>query len=729
MRAVQLFLIVGTTVLPSTISPGAVWAGVIINEVFYNAPNDLDDLQWIELYNDADASVDLGGWTLDDGKIFTFPKSTTIGAREYVVVALDPERFREFYDSEAMGPLERPLDRGGERIEISDATGRRLDVARYKDDEPWPVSPDGYTASLERICPSASGDVPENWAASPLSSVDTKPNGTPGKQNTAHWSTLPAAIEIQSSTPDDLAPEESLAVEAEVRGADLREVKVLYRVVTAGVEGEEKALPMKRDSATGRYHATIPGQKNGALVRYRLQAIAENGASRFLPAENDLRPTFSLYVHDAWESSRVPIGLILRNDADRKRAEREREENSQRRDDRRRDDRFRGRGPRPNFAAFRRGGPTSVPRPPRGTSTFVYVSAETGECTVLDYIHTVTRVGDRGFRVFFHKDRPLDGMRSLNVIFEGSEWSLLAESLAYDLYRRAGVPAPRTQFVRLSVDDRRVGYHLAVERINKSFLRRNEIYEDGDLFKIRWMGRDIVGRHQKRTNKQTGHDGLLAIIDKLEKSSGEEQWRVIRENFNVDQVASYFAVNTVLSHWDGFFNNHFPYHDTKRGKWELYPWDQDKTWGYYDGLPDDQVFFDMPITFGMEGDRPPSRGDNNSGRGFRRGPRWWRPGGEFSRPLLANPRLRRIFLDRTGEILKTVYTEDVYFPLMDSMAEGIEEEVKLRAEATGRNVEDAMKELERNVGLLKMHLTKRRQFLLEQLEPTKGSNAGKDDGE
>jgi hypothetical protein len=69
----------------------------------------------------------------------------------------------------------------------------------------------------------------------------------------------------------------------------------------------------------------------------------------------------------------------------------------------------------------------------------------------------------------------------------------------------------------------------------------------------------------------------------------------------VDQVATYFAVNTVLSHWDGFFNNYFAYRDPKRGKWILVPWDQDKTWGYYAGLPDDRVFFDMPLTFGMEG--------------------------------------------------------------------------------------------------------------------------------
>jgi hypothetical protein len=34
---------------------------------------------------------------------------------------------------------------------------------------------------------------------------------------------------------------------------------------------------------------------------------------------------------------------------------------------------------------------------------------------------------------------------------------------------------------------------------------------------------------------------------------------VIQDNFNVNQVATYFAVNMVLSHWDGYFNNYFTY--------------------------------------------------------------------------------------------------------------------------------------------------------------------------
>jgi hypothetical protein len=277
------------------------------------------------------------------------------------------------------------------------------------------------------------------------------------------------------------------------------------------------------------------------------------------------------------------------------------------------------------------------------------------------------------------------------------------------------------------VDGKLAGHHLMIERPNRSFLRRNKIDDGGNLYKVLWMGRDVIGQHEKRTNERGNHDDLLAVIDRLSKTAGDPdaQWKVIQEKFDVEQVATYFAVNAVLSHWDGFFNNYFPYHDTKRGKWMMIPWDQDKTSGYYDGLPDDQVFFDMPLTYGMEGDRPPgAQGDAGPGRGRggfgggrgRGGGNWWRPGGHFSRPLLANPHFRKVFLAKTRDVLERVYTPEVFFPLIDQTAARLGPDAAIRAKVRGEDDAAGARLLARDAQLLKDHLTKRRQFLLGQEE-------------
>lgn len=698
------------------VAPCASSAKVVINEVFYNAPDDFDDVQWVELHNTSEQAADLSGWTIDDGKLFTFPPQTTLGPEGYLVVALSPDRFTEFYQDRAHGPFKRPLKRGGEKLELKDGSGKVVDVARYRDRAPWPVSADGYSASLERISPSAGGDSADNWAGSPLPPTP-KPSGTPGKRNANFSPTLPPVV-TPGAMPTDLAPATPLRVEATAGGA--KELTLLYRVVAGGSEGEESAVAMSKQ-ADGRFAGEIPGQAAGSLVRYRVKAVGEDGVVRFGPAEHDLRPTLSAYVHEKWDAANIPLGLVIRGGPDKPAANpvqgggpgfggRGGGPGGMRG--------MGGRGPRPNFGGF--GPRQETPRPPRGASAFVYADPKSGKATVFDHISTVPRNNERGFKIFFHKDHTLDGMASVNLAFEGSEWSLMAEALAYDVYRRAGSPAPLTEFVRVWVDDKLSGHHLMVERPNRSFLRRNKIDDGGNLYKVLWMGRDVVGQHDKRTNEQGNHDDLLALIDQLARTADDPdaQWKLIQEKFDVEQVATYFAVNTVLSHWDGFFNNYFPYHDTKRGKWMMFPWDQDKTSGYYDGLPDDQVFFDMPLTFGMEGDRPPGAGGGRGGffGGGGGGRSWWRPGGSFSRPLLANPHFRKVFLARTRDVLERVYTPDTYFPVIDQMVSRLGPDAALRAKLRGEDESAGARLLARDAQLLKDHLTKRRQFLLQQKE-------------
>jgi hypothetical protein len=70
-----VLLLLGLTSLTKTM------AGVVINEIFYNAPDDQDNLQWVELYNPRDEASSIAGWTLDKGKLFTFPPGTIVPQR------------------------------------------------------------------------------------------------------------------------------------------------------------------------------------------------------------------------------------------------------------------------------------------------------------------------------------------------------------------------------------------------------------------------------------------------------------------------------------------------------------------------------------------------------------------------------------------------------------------------------------------------------------------------
>ena len=208
--------------------------------------------------------------------------------------------------------------------------------------------------------------------------------------------------------------------------------------------------------------------------------------------------------------------------------------------------------------------PSPKPPPePRGKSAFVYVSPA-GNYALYDYIHVTFRPG--GYKVRFHKDVPLSlsphGNReflTINLVSEPSLRFLLTESLAYELYRRAGVPAPLTEYVRVFVDDRLLGYHLLIEQPNRTFLSRNGRNDSGNLYKLIWYEHGVVGQYEKKTNRNTGHDDIVALVEALEKTEGEQQWQLIKRHFNVEEAINHFAVNMCLSNWDGFFNNYFTF--------------------------------------------------------------------------------------------------------------------------------------------------------------------------
>src|SRR5262249_52013355 len=144
----------------------SVRARVVINEIFYHPPNDAEDLEYVELYNTSEQPVDLSGWKFVRGIKLQFPQGTSIGPRGYVVVGRNRDRLKEVFGVEALATFDQSLKNSGERIDLVNASGETIDNVKYSKTLPWPTSADGYSASLERISPSAPSKLAQNWAAS-----------------------------------------------------------------------------------------------------------------------------------------------------------------------------------------------------------------------------------------------------------------------------------------------------------------------------------------------------------------------------------------------------------------------------------------------------------------------------------------------------------------------------------------------------------------------------------
>ncbi len=395
---------------------------------------------------------------------------------------------------------------------------------------------------------------------------------------------------------------------------------------------------------------------------------------------------------------------------------------------------FRG---RPGF-----GRPTqAVNVPPQGKAALIYRDPEEGGIQFFDFINIISRKS--GYKVRLQKDEPLNGMTTLNVLYERGDASTINEAMAYPVYRDVGNATVGSGLVRLLMNGKVAGYHLWFEQPNGNFFRRNGIDADGNLYKVIWQNSnrpsaftpesempergDIASRYEKMSHPHEGYADLVGLVEALEKAQGDDAatWRVIEQHFDVDQVINYYAVNLLLSHWDGFFNNYFLYHDSKgSGKWMLFPWDQDSTWSLRGGSPDS--LSRMPLNFGGEGARPPGAEESprSEGRrsrfggfgGFGRGGfGWWRDGDMISKPLIGNPTFFARYKARLRKLVQETFTPDSLEPKLEWLNSAVRSEALLRAQTHGGDENSAGREFDEVVSTLSEHLEKRRAFLLSEL--------------
>jgi hypothetical protein len=666
----------------------AVAGPVVLNEIHYHPPDDQEALQWIELHNSAKTPVDLADWKFSKGIELKFEAGTTLPAAGFGVVVRDRNAFRARYGADVpiLAEFKGRLKRGGERLQLLDATGNVADSVKFGDRDPWPLAPDGYGATLERIRAADPGDEPANWAPSRWGSKQVG-GGSPGRANdSASDQPTPRVSDLKweswvRATPNRV--EWKFAGDANVSAA-------ILKYVVVGPEGAGAEKSVAAQSAGGAWAATIPAAGDLRVVRFWVETRDASGRICRWPSTNEVRPALS-YL--SWkEPVRGTIGQLHLWDGGRVEPS----------------------GQLVQYGPARRK-VAGLPKA-RGLATGIYLpaaDATNAAPELRDFVRISARKG--GWKVRFLKDAPLAGVRTANVIFEDKARFVLSEHLSYELFRRSKVMTPHSELVRWVHNGQSEGYHLMVEQPNTAFLSRRDRDTSGNLYKLLWYGQGLVGQHEKKNNPTTGHVDLKAVVQVLSGKGGRLTWEAVEQNFAVDPCVDYFVVSQCIQNWDGYFNNYFVYHAPgAQGRWELIPWDEDKTWGDYDGASARYDWFGLPLTYGMNGDEPPSGGGNWGGGGFGPG-MWWRPGGWFSGPLLAQPEFRARYLKRLKEFIETEFTEAKMRLIIDDLAKRLEPEVRHRAEIRGSTAESLLRQFRGDMDSFRRQVTGRRAFLLKEL--------------
>ena len=169
---------------------------IVISEIMYNAPEGgADSLEYIEIYNSSQDSIQLEGFSFSEGVEFVFP-DTIFHPNSFIVVAVNEQAMMNTFGVPTLQWTDGALSNGGEDISIIDTAGTELDYVDFSPDAPWPGFSEGANgggASIEFCLDTEDNTDPVNWKASTVASGDTINGlilrGTPGMANSATCTT------------------------------------------------------------------------------------------------------------------------------------------------------------------------------------------------------------------------------------------------------------------------------------------------------------------------------------------------------------------------------------------------------------------------------------------------------------------------------------------------------------------------------------------------------------
>lgn len=182
--------------------------------------------------------------------------------------------------------------------------------------------------------------------------------------------------------------------------------------------------------------------------------------------------------------------------------------------------------------------------------------------------------------------------------------SFVAEQLVYEVYRAAGIPVARTALARVTVNGEPFGLYVMRETYKERWLAQYFNDPSGNLYENPGGRPDT--ELEPRTNKDRNDSSDLAAVAAVVATASDEGYRdAIEELVDVDQLLTYWAIEALTAHWDGYVfdiaapgrvtpparppgnpwpNNYYAYHDPETDKFVFIPHGADLAFGLGAGI-------------------------------------------------------------------------------------------------------------------------------------------------
>jgi hypothetical protein len=196
----------------------------------------------------------------------------------------------------------------------------------------------------------------------------------------------------------------------------------------------------------------------------------------------------------------------------------------------------------------------------------------------------------------------ISGIKKMTLNNMVQDGSMSHEALSYEVFRSAGIAAPRTGYARVTVNGTYKGMYLNLETYDDVMLEQwfpetDHLYEGsyGLFYDVSTVENAYSEHYQVDEGDEANRSDLQNLLDTANDFS--EGWYARMSPIaNLEQMTRMWALEAYLGHWDGysqFITNNYFIHFDGNGLATMHPWGMDQSFNWanlYDGEPHHFIF-------------------------------------------------------------------------------------------------------------------------------------------
>jgi hypothetical protein len=179
----------------------------------------------------------------------------------------------------------------------------------------------------------------------------------------------------------------------------------------------------------------------------------------------------------------------------------------------------------------------------------------------------------------YEAGRRFHGLERITLNNSIQDPSFVGQCIAYELFERARLAAPRCNFAHVAVNGQPLGTYVHVESVEDELLDHHFLSSDGNLYEGTLS--DFLpawsGTFEKENNEEEDDWSDIEAVTTAAAAPEGELLAALDQVIDTDEFFRFWALESLIRHWDGYagnINNFWLYHSG--GRLHFLPWGADQ---------------------------------------------------------------------------------------------------------------------------------------------------------